>query len=116
MTSAIEMRPCLVFPNAIYTGGVERAVWEGLRHLDSDLAAWDGASEQIPCSGHAILFARSLAAVLPDDLPPELALADSLARQHATRELAHGGFVDVDARAVVELDVDHLVRGSECSL
>jgi L-erythro-3,5-diaminohexanoate dehydrogenase len=39
------------------------------------LAGWDGRSEQVPCDGHAILFARSVAAVLPDDLPAELALA-----------------------------------------
>jgi L-erythro-3,5-diaminohexanoate dehydrogenase len=36
---------------------------------------WDGTSEQVPASGHAILFARSVAAVLPDDLPVPLALA-----------------------------------------
>jgi L-erythro-3,5-diaminohexanoate dehydrogenase len=40
-----------------------------------DLARWDGRSEQIPCDGHAVLFARSVAARLPDDLPSELALA-----------------------------------------
>jgi L-erythro-3,5-diaminohexanoate dehydrogenase len=39
------------------------------------LKRWDGLSEQIPCEGHAILFARSIAAVLPDDLPTPLALA-----------------------------------------
>jgi L-erythro-3,5-diaminohexanoate dehydrogenase len=39
------------------------------------LSGWDGTSEQVPCDGHAILFARSIAAVLPDDLPAELALA-----------------------------------------
>jgi L-erythro-3,5-diaminohexanoate dehydrogenase len=39
------------------------------------LKRWDGQSEQVPCEGHAILFARSIAAVLPDDLPPRLALA-----------------------------------------
>jgi L-erythro-3,5-diaminohexanoate dehydrogenase len=39
------------------------------------LARWDGESEQVPCEGTAILFARSIAAVLPDDLAPELALA-----------------------------------------
>jgi L-erythro-3,5-diaminohexanoate dehydrogenase len=39
------------------------------------LAGWDGRGEQVPCAGHAILFARSAAAVLPDDLPVELALA-----------------------------------------
>jgi L-erythro-3,5-diaminohexanoate dehydrogenase len=39
------------------------------------LAGWDGHSEQVPAAGHAILFARSIAAVLPDDLEPALALA-----------------------------------------
>ncbi len=39
------------------------------------LARWDGRSEQIPAEGHAILFARSIAAVLPDDLPVPLALS-----------------------------------------
>jgi L-erythro-3,5-diaminohexanoate dehydrogenase len=44
------------------------AITDGLTH-------WDGQSEQVPCEGHAILFARSIAAVLPDDLPTPLALA-----------------------------------------
>ncbi len=39
------------------------------------LARWDGRDEQVPCSGHAILFGRSIAAVLPDDLDAGLALA-----------------------------------------
>ena len=39
------------------------------------LAGWDGRSEQVPAEGHAILFGRSIVAVLPDDLPPQLALA-----------------------------------------
>jgi L-erythro-3,5-diaminohexanoate dehydrogenase len=43
--------------------------------ITDDLARWDGRSEQIPTAGHAILFARSIAAVLPDDLDPQLALA-----------------------------------------
>jgi L-erythro-3,5-diaminohexanoate dehydrogenase len=43
--------------------------------VHDDLAGWDGASEQVPCDGHAILFGRSIAAPLPDDLPDELALA-----------------------------------------
>ena len=43
--------------------------------ITDGLAAWDGQSEQIPCKGHAVLFARSIAAVLPDDLPVPLALA-----------------------------------------
>lgn len=40
-----------------------------------NLKRWDGLSEQVPCDGHAILFARSIAAVLPEDLPVPLALA-----------------------------------------
>ena len=43
--------------------------------ITDGLARWDGRGEQVPCAGHAILFARSIAAVLPDDLPPELSLA-----------------------------------------
>ncbi|MEV6693712.1 zinc-binding alcohol dehydrogenase [Micromonospora sp. NPDC051196] len=39
------------------------------------LARWDGLSEQVPCDGWAILFARSIAAVLPEDLDPQLSLA-----------------------------------------
>ncbi|MEU4381830.1 zinc-binding alcohol dehydrogenase [Micromonospora echinofusca] len=39
------------------------------------LARWDGRSEQVPCDGYAILFARSIAAVLPADLDPQLSLA-----------------------------------------
>ncbi|QSB12653.1 zinc-binding alcohol dehydrogenase [Natronosporangium hydrolyticum] len=62
--------------------------------ISDDLADWDGRSEQVPCAGHAILFARSAVAVLPDDLDPTLALAvldvcgapaltDRLVRQYA---------------------------------
>ncbi|HEX6077760.1 MAG TPA: zinc-binding alcohol dehydrogenase [Micromonosporaceae bacterium] len=43
--------------------------------IRDDLASWDGLSEQVPCAGHAILFARSIAAPLPEHLDPELALA-----------------------------------------
>jgi len=43
--------------------------------ITDGLASWDGRSEQVPCAGHAILFGRSIAAVLPADLPAELALA-----------------------------------------
>jgi L-erythro-3,5-diaminohexanoate dehydrogenase len=43
--------------------------------LTDGLAAWDGRSEQVPCDGHAILFGRSIAAQIPDDLPAPLALA-----------------------------------------
>ncbi len=43
--------------------------------ITDGLARWDGRSEQVPCAGHAILFGRSIAAVLPSDLPAELALS-----------------------------------------
>ena len=39
------------------------------------LRSWSGESEQVPCEGSAILFARSIAAVLPGDLPAPLALS-----------------------------------------
>jgi L-erythro-3,5-diaminohexanoate dehydrogenase len=44
-------------------------------HISDGLRDWDGRSEQVPARGHAILFGRSVVAVLPDDLPAELALA-----------------------------------------
>jgi L-erythro-3,5-diaminohexanoate dehydrogenase len=43
--------------------------------LTDGLAGWDGRSEQVPATGTAILFARSIAAVLPDDLPDPVSLA-----------------------------------------
>jgi len=43
--------------------------------ITDGLARWDGNSEQVPCAGHAILFGRSAAAVLPEHLPAPLALA-----------------------------------------
>nr|WP_312856185.1 L-erythro-3,5-diaminohexanoate dehydrogenase [Nocardioides pelophilus] len=43
--------------------------------ITDGLAGWDGRSEQVPCAGHAILFGRSIAAALPDDLPTGLSLA-----------------------------------------
>jgi len=43
--------------------------------ITDGLAGWDGRSEQVPCAGHAILFGRSIATVLPADLPGPLALA-----------------------------------------
>ncbi len=43
--------------------------------ITDGLARWDGRSEQVPAEGHAILFARSIVAKLPDDLVPELSLA-----------------------------------------
>ncbi len=43
--------------------------------ITDGLATWDGRGEQVPCAGHAILFGRSSAVPLPDDLPEGLALA-----------------------------------------
>jgi L-erythro-3,5-diaminohexanoate dehydrogenase len=43
--------------------------------ITDGLARWDGRSEQVPAQGTAILFARSIAAVLPDDLPDAVSLA-----------------------------------------
>ncbi len=43
--------------------------------ITDGLERWDGRGEQVPAAGHAILFARSIVAKLPDDLAPELSLA-----------------------------------------
>ena len=43
--------------------------------IEDGLAGWDGRSEQVPADGYAILFGRSIAARLPEDLAPELALS-----------------------------------------
>lgn len=43
--------------------------------IEDGLSQWDGLSEQVACDGYAILFGRSIAAVLPDDLEHALALS-----------------------------------------
>jgi L-erythro-3,5-diaminohexanoate dehydrogenase len=43
--------------------------------ITDGLTGWSGTDEQVPAEGHAVLFGRSVAAVLPDDLPVELSLA-----------------------------------------
>ncbi|HQR27525.1 MAG TPA: L-erythro-3,5-diaminohexanoate dehydrogenase, partial [Nocardioides sp.] len=43
--------------------------------IEDGLARWDGRGEQVPCEGYAVLFGRSIAAVIPEDLQPELSLA-----------------------------------------
>ncbi|CUR60036.1 L-erythro-3,5-diaminohexanoate dehydrogenase [metagenome] len=43
--------------------------------IEDALERWDGLGEQVPCDGYAILFGRSIAAVIPDDLRPELSLS-----------------------------------------
>jgi L-erythro-3,5-diaminohexanoate dehydrogenase len=42
--------------------------------ITDGLQQWDGRSERVPARGHAILFGRSIAARLPEDLSPDLAL------------------------------------------
>jgi L-erythro-3,5-diaminohexanoate dehydrogenase len=60
--------------------------------IEDGLARWDGRSEQVPADGYAILFGRSIAARLPDDLPAPLALsvmdvcgAPALTERHVRR-------------------------------
>ena len=43
--------------------------------IEDALADWDGRGEQVPCDGYAVLFGRSIAAVIPDDLPADLSLS-----------------------------------------
>jgi L-erythro-3,5-diaminohexanoate dehydrogenase len=43
--------------------------------VEDGLVGWDGLGEQVPCEGYAVLFGRSIAAVLPEDLPAELSLS-----------------------------------------
>ena len=43
--------------------------------LTDNLEGWDGTSEQVPARGTAVLFARSIAATLPEDMSVPLALA-----------------------------------------
>ncbi|WP_216870391.1 L-erythro-3,5-diaminohexanoate dehydrogenase [Modestobacter excelsi] len=59
--------------------------------ITDGLAGWDGRSEQVPATGTAVLFARSIAAVLPDDLPEEVALAvlDVCGAPAATERVVH---------------------------
>src|SRR5262245_48020492 len=43
--------------------------------IEDELTRWGGRSEQVPADGYAVLFGRSIAARLPEDLPTELSLA-----------------------------------------
>ncbi len=43
--------------------------------IHDGLVDWDGMSEQVPCDGTAILFRRSIVAILPDDIPEALAMS-----------------------------------------
>ncbi|MEO5745106.1 MAG: L-erythro-3,5-diaminohexanoate dehydrogenase [Terracoccus sp.] len=42
--------------------------------ITDQLTRWDGLGERVPAQGHAVLFGRSIAARLPDDLDPRLSL------------------------------------------
>src|SRR3954452_5493625 len=59
--------------------------------ITDGLVRWDGRGEQVPAEGTAVLFARSIAAVLPDDLPTEVALAvlDVCGAPAATERVVH---------------------------
>jgi len=43
--------------------------------IEDELQRWDGNGERVPADGYAILFGRSIAAKIPDDLDPELSLS-----------------------------------------
>jgi L-erythro-3,5-diaminohexanoate dehydrogenase len=43
--------------------------------IEDGLERWDGRSEQVPADGYAVLFGRSIVAVIPEDLPAELSLS-----------------------------------------
>jgi L-erythro-3,5-diaminohexanoate dehydrogenase len=66
--------------------------------ISDGLARWDGLSEQVPAEGDAILFGKSIAAVIPDDLDPRLSLmvmdvcgAPALVARVARRQIAERG-------------------------
>lgn len=60
--------------------------------LTDGLVRWDGLDEQVPADGHAILFGRSIAAVLPEDMPVPLSLAilDVCGAPALTRRVVRG--------------------------
>jgi L-erythro-3,5-diaminohexanoate dehydrogenase len=43
--------------------------------IEDDLRRWEGTSERVPADGYAILFGRSIATRIPDDLEPALSLS-----------------------------------------
>jgi L-erythro-3,5-diaminohexanoate dehydrogenase len=60
--------------------------------IEDGLARWDGRGEQVPCDGYAVLFGRSIAAVIPEDLDPDLALSvmDVCGAPALTARVVHG--------------------------
>lgn len=71
--------------------------------ISDGLARWDGLSEQVPCDGYAILFGRSIAAVLPEDLPAALSLSvmDVCGAPALTRRVVAQYVASMPARPVV---------------
>ncbi len=74
--------------------------------ITDGLTRWDGLTEQVPAEGHAILFRRSIAAVLPDDLPAPLAMAvldvcgaPALTARVVASYVEHGGPMRTDRDA-----------------
>jgi L-erythro-3,5-diaminohexanoate dehydrogenase len=70
--------------------------------IEDGLERWDGRNERVPADGYAILFGRSIAAKLPDDLPSALslsvmdvcgapALTQRVVAQYAANAATHGG-------------------------
>jgi L-erythro-3,5-diaminohexanoate dehydrogenase len=66
--------------------------------IEDGLRSWDGRSEQVPCDGYAVLFGRSIVAVIPEDLPAELSLsvmdvcgAPALTARVVSERVAAGG-------------------------
>jgi L-erythro-3,5-diaminohexanoate dehydrogenase len=43
--------------------------------IEDGLRRWDGRTERVPADGYAVLFGRSIAAKIPDDLEPALSLS-----------------------------------------
>jgi L-erythro-3,5-diaminohexanoate dehydrogenase len=72
--------------------------------ISDGLSRWDGQGEQVPAQGHAILFARSIVAKLPDDLAPELSLAvlDVCGAPALTARIVRQ-YVDKDIKPVVSV-------------
>ena len=70
--------------------------------IEDGLERWNGLGEQVPCDGYAVLFGRSIAAVIPADLDPDLSLsvmdvcgAPALTARVVAEHVARGGAVTV---------------------
>lgn len=83
--------------------------------IEDALARWDGRTEQVPTDGYAILFGRSIAARIPDDLPAELALAvmDVCGAPALTDRVVRSYAAPVSQGALGNLDFPHAVTSGE---